>query len=537
MDANSCFLGTEGLRDLALYSHMIPAIATLVLGIFALLRAPDRRKASIFFSFTVAFSLWLVADMVNWVVNDYYWVAATWAPLDYINIVFFLLLLCFVYYDVFERLSSRLFMGSIGLAAVIPFFITASGNAVYEFNQPVCEMIGNDTLALYKFGLEIAALGLIVIFGAYGIVRSKERRDKIRLALTTGSIALFLGVFAGAEYISTATEVYETMLYALFVLPIFVLFLTISITHFGTLKLGDASVRVLFYIFLILAGTQFFFIGDMTEFLLAVMSFGVILVLGIMLFLTSEREMRLRIKTEKQERELEIANVQQENLLHFISHEIKGYLTEGQNAFAGIIEGDYGLAPAPLKAVAETALVRMRDGVSTVMNILDASNLKKGTVLYKKDKYDFRDVVEKSMDMMTPRAQAKNLAIDWTVDGNSTYAAVGDKEKIQEHVVRNLIDNAIRYTPKGCIHVSLTRLGNNIRFSVKDTGVGITEEDKARLFTEGGHGKDSIKVNVDSTGYGLFIAKQVTEAHGGKIWAESDGAGKGSEFIVELPTI
>ena len=65
--------------------------------------------------------------------------------------------------------------------------------------------------------------------------------------------------------------------------------------------------------------------------------------------------------------------------------------------------------------------------------------------------------------------------------------------------------------------------------------MGITDEDKANLFTEGGHGKDSIKVNVDSTGYGLFIAKQVTEAHGGTIRAESEGAGKGSEFVVMMP--
>jgi signal transduction histidine kinase len=71
---------------------------------------------------------------------------------------------------------------------------------------------------------------------------------------------------------------------------------------------------------------------------------------------------------------------------------------------------------------------------------------------------------------------------------------------------------------------------------VKDTGVGITEEDKARLFTEGGHGKDSQTINAHSTGYGLFIAKQITEAHGGTIRAESEGAGKGSIFVVEFPT-
>jgi signal transduction histidine kinase len=56
-----------------------------------------------------------------------------------------------------------------------------------------------------------------------------------------------------------------------------------------------------------------------------------------------------------------------------------------------------------------------------------------------------------------------------------------------------------------------------------------------KLFTEGGHGTDSRKVNVDSTGYGLFIAKSVVDAHHGRIWAESDGAGKGSRFVVELP--
>ena len=101
-------------------------------------------------------------------------------------------------------------------------------------------------------------------------------------------------------------------------------------------------------------------------------------------------------------------------------------------------------------------------------------------------------------------------------------------------MVRNLIDNAIKYTPAGAIHIELSD-GVTVRFAVQDSGIGITPEDMAHLFTEGGHGKDSIKTNVHSTGYGLFIAKQIVEAHGGKIWAESEGQGKGSRFIVELP--
>ncbi len=131
-------------------------------------------------------------------------------------------------------------------------------------------------------------------------------------------------------------------------------------------------------------------------------------------------------------------------------------------------------------------------------------------------------------------AEKKGIVLEVSIAGGD-YALIGDEAKIRRHVIRNLIDNSIHYTPTGSISVSLSRSNDAIHFSVKDTGIGITKEDMARLFTEGGHGKESIKVNVDSTGYGLFIAKQVTEAHGGRIWAESKGKGQGSEFVVEFP--
>ena len=132
-------------------------------------------------------------------------------------------------------------------------------------------------------------------------------------------------------------------------------------------------------------------------------------------------------------------------------------------------------------------------------------------------------------------AQEKGVHFEVVIAPRGAYMIDGDEEKIRGHVIRNLIDNAIRYTQSGSISAGLSRHDGKIRFSVQDTGVGITPEDRARLFTEGGRGKDSIKINVHSTGYGLFIAKQVVEAHGGKIWAESEGAGKGSAFTAEFP--
>jgi len=106
-----------------------------------------------------------------------------------------------------------------------------------------------------------------------------------------------------------------------------------------------------------------------------------------------------------------------------------------------------------------------------------------------------------------------------------------------KEVVNNLIENSIKYTREGKITVGLSDGDGKIHFSVKDTGVGITEEDKKILFTEGGRGKDSVKINTDSTGYGLYSVKLIIEAHNGKAWGESAGPNKGSEFHVEFPAV
>ena len=259
------------------------------------------------------------------------------------------------------------------------------------------------------------------------------------------------------------------------------------------------------------------------------------IVFGFFLVRSVKREVKQREVIQIQAQELEIANKQQEGLLHFISHEIKGYLTKSEAAFAAIAGGDYGQITAELQSMSQSALAEMRKGVATIMDILDASNLKKGTVSYAKVSFDFVKAVDEVVHELFASADQKGLSLSFVRPSSGTFTFEGDEEKIRRHVIRNVIDNSIKYTPQGSVRVLLSNADSKIRMAVTDTGVGITKEDMAHLFTEGGHGKDSIKVNVHSTGYGLYIAKQIVEAHGGRIWAESDGAGRGSRFIVEFP--
>ncbi|OGG57806.1 hypothetical protein A2765_05230 [Candidatus Kaiserbacteria bacterium RIFCSPHIGHO2_01_FULL_56_24] len=257
----------------------------------------------------------------------------------------------------------------------------------------------------------------------------------------------------------------------------------------------------------------------------------IIAVLAIALIYIWERRAEMLAQLS---RELEIANRQQENLLAFISHEVKGYLAKSAASYAGILQGDYGNIPEPLMKMADGGLIDMRKGVDMVGDILDASNLRRGTVSYDKREFDLKKSIEEVIHDLKAIAQKKGVTLEFAASAGA-YLMRGDEAKMRRHVIRNLVENSIHYTPSGSITVSLSRNADMIHFSVKDTGVGITKEDMQNLFTEGGRGKESTKVNVDSTGYGLFIAKQVTEAHDGRISADSKGKGKGSEFVVEFP--
>jgi signal transduction histidine kinase len=230
-------------------------------------------------------------------------------------------------------------------------------------------------------------------------------------------------------------------------------------------------------------------------------------------------------------KELELANERQVTLIHFITHQIKGFVTKSRYIFAAALEGDLGPLPPKVKEMMQIGFDSDTQGVTTIQEILNASNIKSGKVTYTMTPFDLKALIEEIIASLKHAADAKSLTLKTEVEP-VTYT--GDSAQLV-NAFKNLIDNAIKYTPAGEVDISLRKEAGKVVFKVKDNGIGITDEDMKSLFTEGGHGKDSTKVNVESTGFGLYIVKSIIEAHKGKVWAESEGPGKGSTFIVELP--
>lgn len=153
---------------------------------------------------------------------------------------------------------------------------------------------------------------------------------------------------------------------------------------------------------------------------------------------------------------------------------------------------------------------------------------------YNFEHFDLAEEVETVVTELRPTIEKAHLAISCDIDKNSNYTIEGDRGKIKQ-VIGNILDNSIKYTPQGSIHVWVTRKENNkILITVSDTGVGIKPEVLPNLFEKFSRAPDASKTNIIGTGLGLYIAKKMIEANHGRIWAQSAGENKGASFFIEL---
>jgi signal transduction histidine kinase len=231
---------------------------------------------------------------------------------------------------------------------------------------------------------------------------------------------------------------------------------------------------------------------------------------------------------------LEKMNQSQEKLIHTVSHELKGYLTKDAAALAAIAEDAAGAGGQKMQDLAKRALQETRRGVSAAMQVLGGFNTRTGEIVFDISTFDFNTLIASLCNEFELSAQEKGLTFQRTLE-RPPHMLRGDETKLRELVFRPLFENALKYTQKGGISVSLLSHDGLIRFAIQDTGVGISESDMKRLFMPGGRGTNSRAVNPDSTGYGLAIAKTAVDAHQGKIWALSKGESLGATFVVELP--
>ena len=216
------------------------------------------------------------------------------------------------------------------------------------------------------------------------------------------------------------------------------------------------------------------------------------------------------------------------------AHQLNVPLSTTKLSLEMLLDGSLGKITAEQREIIKKTLERNCMLIDLVADLLDISKVGDHVHAYHWDLVNIPKLIKSITSADSDELKNKNIALTINAPKASMPDIVLDKEKMFV-AIKNLLDNAIRYTQEGgSIEITYGISGKQFEFSIKDSGIGIPETDKDQLFNRFFRAKNAVKFESTGSGLGLFIVKDIIEAHHGKIWFEST-ENKGSTFSFSLP--
>ncbi|MCA9375555.1 MAG: GAF domain-containing protein [Candidatus Doudnabacteria bacterium] len=222
------------------------------------------------------------------------------------------------------------------------------------------------------------------------------------------------------------------------------------------------------------------------------------------------------------------------NFLSITSHQLRTPISGIKGYLSMLAEGDFGKLETKQQEIVDMNLLNVERLVKLIDMFLNVSRIEAGRLNLEKAPTDMMAMIEDVVRTLGQEAERKGLTLSVEKPNRKLPNPVIDEEKMRQ-VVLNLVDNASKYTKEGGITIIPSATRKVFKIEVRDTGIGLDEADAQQLFGKFVRAGGGAKINANGSGLGLFIIKKIVEAHGGRVWVESDGVGRGSSFFVEIP--
>jgi len=548
------FLYSPDVPALLYYAHIPANIIALLISLYAFWNNKHSLLNKLLLVVSVLFSFWTLSNLVLWtnINSDLMIFVWSWLGMILGTISISCIYLTYVFLnkkDVTDNVKAVFFV----LLAPIILLAHTTYN-LSGFNITTCDAFQYEWTPYKLYSSFLGVLAMIWIFiliiRRYRIEKTDFRKQII---LMGAGIELFLFSFFTMEFLASYLTKIGLLpdsgleIYGLFGMVIFMSFITILIVRFKAFSVHLLGAQALVVALNILIGSQFFFIQNSTNRILNSITFVLSVIFGYFLIRGVKKEIQAREHIEKLAKELQKANARLKELdqqkTEFISlatHQIRGPLGSIKGYTSMLLEGDFGVFPEMAKDSLRTIMKSVTALAVLVNDYLGVSRIEQGRMTFDFSDFDLKDLVKTVVNEYRPNTEEKKLALTLECDETKSYLINADMGKIKQ-VIGNLLDNSIKYTPTGSIHVSLVHEkksdgtdSGKLLIAIKDTGVGIRPEVMPNLFAKFSRAPDASKTNIMGTGLGLFVARKMIEAHKGRVWAESEGADKGAQMYIEL---
>jgi signal transduction histidine kinase len=506
-------------------SCFLTSILSLLLGIFVLFKERRALLNKIWFAMSLSISSWSFA-LFKVITSQnlksaFFWQSLLDISAIFIPAIFFHFSLNFLDFLQIKKYKAQLFMAyffAFLFSFISPSPLFKKGLApIFEFNFWIVP--GPLYFLFPLFFLILALHSIFLLVKNYPKIKGIKRYQLNYILLAT-----LFGFGGGVtNFFPQLIKVYP---FGNFFVVLYLVFIILAITKYHLFDIEVILTEILVGVIGILLVVQIFVAPSTLWKIVNGVIFVLFCIFGYLLIRGVFREIRRR-------EELERISRAKTEFISITSHQLRTPLTVIKGYLSMILEGVYGEVSEKVKKVLENIYLANERLIKLVNSFLNVSKIELGKLELELERADIVEIVESVVRELEIEAKEKNLYLKFEKPKEVPKILI-DKEKIRE-VILNLIDNAIKYTQRGGVEVKLQILNNRLQIVVADTGEGFTKEEREKLFESFSRGSAGQKYWVEGAGIGLYVAKKIVELHQGKIWAESEGKGKGSKFYVELP--